>query len=164
MKAYRYEARNRADRKFNTCGREKNPNAVKFFASNLEYAQNYRFATCAETGERYECQLIEAEIAVNLFDMQSGFRTLKAFAAFKAEQERISVENAKMLIKWEKKASERKKLQNIIENGVDLKVDAIVACNEFQDLSDFEFQNILVAELKEMGFDGYYTKNEIAIF
>jgi len=36
--------------------------------------------------------------------------------------------------------------------------------NEFQELSDFERQNELVAELKALGFDGYTTKNEIAIF
>ena len=37
-------------------------------------------------------------------------------------------------------------------------------CNEFQPLSDFERQNELVAELKALGFDGYTTNNEIAIF
>lgn len=37
-------------------------------------------------------------------------------------------------------------------------------CNEFQPLSDFERQNELVAELKALGFNGYTTNNEIAIF
>ena len=36
--------------------------------------------------------------------------------------------------------------------------------NEFQTLSDFDRQNELVAELKTLGFDGYTTNNEIAIF
>jgi len=36
--------------------------------------------------------------------------------------------------------------------------------NEFQPLSDFDRQNELVAELKALGFDGYTTNNEIAIF
>jgi hypothetical protein len=34
----------------------------------------------------------------------------------------------------------------------------------FQALSDFENQNTLIAELTAAGFDGYITRDEIAIF
>ena len=43
MKAFRYNSENRSDRKYNNCGKEKNPNAVKFYASNMDYANNYKF-------------------------------------------------------------------------------------------------------------------------
>lgn len=41
---------------------------------------------------------------------------------------------------------------------------ASLKSQEFQDLSDFNTQIELVSELKALGFTGYTTKNEIAIF
>lgn len=60
------------------------------------------------------------------------------------------------LEKWAKHIDDLKnREQELISN---------LFCNEFQPLSDFNRQNELVAELKALGFDGYTTNNEIAIF
>ena len=42
MKAFRYNAPKREDRKFNTTGMEKNPNKLNYYASNLQYAEAYK--------------------------------------------------------------------------------------------------------------------------
>lgn len=65
-----------------------------------------------------------------------------------------------------KKASERKMWANQIDQLKNREQELIsnLFANEFQPLSDFARQNELVAELKSLGFDGYTTKNEIAIF
>jgi DNA-directed RNA polymerase specialized sigma subunit len=65
-----------------------------------------------------------------------------------------------------KKASDKKMWANQIEQLKNREQELIsnLFANEFQPLSDFEIQNELVAELKALGFDGYTTKNEIAIF
>ena len=65
-----------------------------------------------------------------------------------------------------KKASERKMWAKHIDDLKDREQELIsnLFCNEFQPLSDFERQNELVAELKALGFNGYATSNEIAIF
>ena len=78
MKAYRYNAKKREDRKFNNCGEEKNPNNVQFYATNLTYADRYKNVT-SECGEvLYECELEIADIEnVNLFDMNANFQKQK---------------------------------------------------------------------------------------
>jgi hypothetical protein len=65
-----------------------------------------------------------------------------------------------------KKASERKMWANQIDQLKKREQELIsnLFANEFQPLSDFARQNDLGVELKSLGFDGYTTKNEIAIF
>jgi Txe/YoeB family toxin of Txe-Axe toxin-antitoxin module len=65
-----------------------------------------------------------------------------------------------------KKAKERKMWANQIEQLKNREQELVsnLISNEFQTLSDFERQNELVAELKALGFEGYNTNNEIAIF
>ncbi len=36
--------------------------------------------------------------------------------------------------------------------------------SEFQDLSDFDIQNDLISELTDLGYNGYHTNKEVAIF
>ena len=63
-------------------------------------------------------------------------------------------------------AGERKMWVKAIAN-LEKREDELIStlkADEFQQLSDFSRQNELVAELKAAGFDGYVTKNEIAIF
>src|SRR5690554_2065956 len=80
MKAYRYNSKSRNDRKFNTCGMEKNPNNLKFYASNLKYVENYKYVymDCGEV--LYECDLEIIEVDVEgLFDMNANFESLDTY-------------------------------------------------------------------------------------
>lgn len=166
MIAYRYNCQNRIDRKFNNCGREKNPNSVRFYASNMDYAARYQFIHDEEGNVVYECELEVTEVSGNLFDMAAGYASLAAY------RQMVDSIVGKMLADYTKfrdtakTAKERKMFQGFIDGLAKEEasiVDGLVS-REFQDLSDFELQNTLVAELKSMGFDGYFTKNEIAIF
>lgn len=47
---------------------------------------------------------------------------------------------------------------------IEKELAANLFANEFQELSDFKYQDILLAELKDAGFVGYFTKNEVALF
>ena len=166
MIAYRYNAKNRNDRNLNNCGREKNPNAVRFYASNMAYASKYQFIHDEEGNVVYECELEVTEVSGNLFDMAAGYASL---AAYRQLVDSIVVKMRADYIKFRdtaKSAKERKMFQGFIDGLVN-EEDSVVRGlfdREFQDLSDFELQNTLVAELKSIGFDGYFTKNEIAIF
>jgi len=166
MIAYRYNAKNRNDRNFNNCGREKNPNAVRFYASNMAYASKYQFIHDEEGNVVYECELEVTEVSGNLFDMAAGYASL---AAYRQLVDSIVGKMRADYIKFRdtaKSAKERKMFQGFIDRLVN-EEDSVVRGlfdREFQDLSDFELQNTLVAELKSIGFDGYFTKNEIAIF
>ena len=79
MKGYRYNAKQRTDRKFNTTGREKNPNNVRFFARTLEAAEPYRIIYDEDGFELYECELQVEEIEGNFFDMEANFRSLNTY-------------------------------------------------------------------------------------
>jgi hypothetical protein len=169
MKVFRYEAKNRTDRKYNNCGREKNPMQLKFWASNLDYAKKYQFIKDASGDVVYECELVTAEISadVKLFDMEVNFTTLKVY------QDEVATQVASLRNIWAKeieaaKTAKNRKFYQAKFDGVEL--DVITSLNrslnmlDFQTLSDFENQFVLVAELKARGFDGYKTKNEVVIF
>ena len=79
MKGYRYNAKQRTDRKFNTTGREKNPNNVRFFARTLEAAEPYRIIYDEDGFELYECELQVEEVEGNFFDMEANFRSLNTY-------------------------------------------------------------------------------------
>lgn len=167
MKAFRYNSEKREDRKFNNCGLEKNPNAVKFYASNMDYADNYKNISNADGEVVYECSLEVVEIEnVNLFDMAQNFKSLSTFNNYIAIQIGAQMRDYTRFMSDAKKASDRKMWAKQIDELKNREVELIsnLVSNEFQPLSDFERQNELLAELKSLGFDGYYTKNEIAIF
>ena len=167
MKAFRYNSENRSDRKYNTCGMEKNPNAVKFYASNMDYANNYKFIYNEDGEAISECSLEVVEIeGVNLFDMSNNFKSLSTYNNYIASEIGAQMRDYTLFMNNAKKASERKMWANQIEQLKNREQELIsnLISNEFQTLSDFERQNELVAELKALGFNGYATNNEIAIF
>jgi hypothetical protein len=167
MKAFRYNSENRADRKYNNCGMEKNPNAVNFYASNMAYADNYKFIY-SDAGEIIaECTLEVVEVEnANPFDMAQNFKLLTTYNNYIAFEIGAQMRDYTRFMNDAKKASERKMWANQIDQLKNREQELIsdLFANEFQPLSDFARQNELVAELKSLGFDGYTTKNEIAIF
>ena len=167
MQAYRYNTKYREDRKFNLTGREKNPNRVKFYSSNLLYAERYKYVYYPDGDINYECELEIKEIdSVRLFDMQKDFASLKAYKAFVRDQIEIQHKDFTLFLEKSKTTKDINFWQNEIEKLQSKETEIIkyLIDNEFQSLSDFEYQNILVKELKQMGLDGYFTKNEVAIF
>ena len=167
MKAFRYNSENRSDRKYNNCGKEKNPNAVKFYASNMKYADNYKYIYSDAGYVVAECSLEVVEIeGVNLFDMANNFKSLSTYNNYIASEIGAQMRDYTRFMNNAKKASERKMWEKQIDALKNREQELIsnLFCNEFQPLSDFERQNELVAELKAHGFDGYTTNNEIAIF
>ena len=167
MKAFRYNSENRADRKFNTCEMEKNPNAVKFYASNMAYADNYKYIY-SDAGEIVaECTLEVVEVEnVNLFDMAQNFKSLTTYNNYIASEIGEQMKDYTRFMNNAKKASERKMWTKQIDQLKNREQELIsnLFANEFQPLSDFARQNELISELKSFGFNGYTTKNEIAIF
>jgi len=167
MTGYRYNAEKRTDRMFNTCGREKNPGAVKFYATNIAYAERYKDVYNEDGELLYTCSLEVTEINdVTLFDMAANFSQLSTYKMFvTAHIAKITADYEKFIAQA-KKASERKmwatKIKELANEEKNI-VANLLRC-EFQLLSDFELQNELVSELKAKGYDGYFTTNEIAIF
>ena len=167
MKAYRYNCTDRNLRGFNNCGKEKNPNAIKFYASNLDYAKKYDTIYDADGYEVEKCTLEVVELpSLNLFDMVANHESLSTYQSYRAEKKSIFTSEFEYHVANAKNAKQRKMFANTLAN-----IDAfteqqmdVVRKGEFQSLSDFEIQNDLVAELKSIGFDGYFTNNEIAIF
>ena len=167
MKLFRYNTINRKDRSFNNCGEEKNPNAVNFYASNVSYAERYKnvYNNCGEVV--YECQLevIELSDDLRLFDMNANYVTLSTYKKYvNSKIERMHSIYTRNLNEA-KKSSERKMWQQFLDQ-LDVEAENITSSlisTEFQALSDFSLQNELVAELKSLGFDGYFTTNEVAI-
>jgi hypothetical protein len=167
MQVFRYNARQRKDRKFNTCSREKNPMAVRFYATNMAYAERYRFV-CNEEGEViYECDLEVADVdTTNLYDMASNYKSLATFRNFVAESNDIMLKDYTEFLNAAKTVKERKMWAKQIAQleSNDAYYVQQLRQQEFQQLSDFNRQCELVAELKAMGFDGYFTDNEVAVF
>jgi DNA-directed RNA polymerase specialized sigma subunit len=146
---------------------EKNPNAVKFYASNMDYANNYKFVYNEDGEVIAESALEVVEIEnVNLFDMANNFKSLTTYNNYIASEIGTQMRDYTRFMNNAKKASERKMWAKQIDELKNREQELIsnLFCNEFQPLSDFEIQNELVAELKALGFYGYTTNNEIAIF
>lgn len=168
MKAYRYNAKQREHRKFNNCGREKNPNGIRFYASTLEHAEAYKHTHTTDGDNWYECELEVVEIAedTKLFQMDVCFAqlaTYKNYISSTIRKEQESYERYLMNAKTRKDMKLWTRLLNELE-GREQELRSTLRGEEFQFLSDYERQNELVSELKSMGYVGYTTKNEIAIF
>lgn len=168
MKGFRYNAKERTDRKFNTCGREKNPMKIRFFATSLENAEPYRYVYWQDGDIAYECELQTEEINAKLFDMEANFRSLDTYKSYVAEK--LSEMRKDYVANLEAASSKKSKKMwseaiALIDNGKEEENFAEYLKREsFQMLSDFERQVSLVAELKSLGFEGYKTKKEIALF
>jgi hypothetical protein len=167
MEVYRYNTKNRQDRNFNNCGEEKNPNAVSFYATNMAYADNYKFIYNEDGEVALECNLEVAIVdATNLFDMNKNFYSLTSYSNYINSQVEKQMNDYTNFMNNSKKLSDKKMWANQIEalknRGEEL--TSTLISNEFQTLSDFSRQNELVSELKNLGFDGYKTKNEVVIF
>lgn len=167
MKGYRYNTNDRSDRKYNNCGMEKNPNAIKFYATNMEYADNYKYIINDDGEQVSECSLEVVEIdGVNLFNMSEDFKSLTTYQNYISEEIGRQRSDYTEFMNDAKSHKERKMWEDQIAQ-LDKREESLISTlvhNEFQPLSDFERQNELVDELKSLGFDGYITKNEIAIF
>lgn len=155
MKGFRYNCKKREDRKFNTLGREKNPNGLKFYGKTMEYVNDYRFILDQNNEVAYECSLEIKEINnISLFDMENNFTSLSTFNLYVDQQVNIAQSNALFFAR----VSGKKPVSTNLDQ---IKLSAKTM--DFQNLSDFDIQNDLVAELKNLGFDGYETKNEIVL-
>lgn len=166
MKGFRYNAEKREDRKFNTCGEEKNPNQVKFYATNMAYAENYRYIHSEDGEVIAECTLEVMEIEnVKLFDMGANYSTLNAYRMVIDREIGAQLRAYTDYMNNAKKPKERKMWAAQIDalQNREAEIAKRLVSEEFQQLSDFQTQNVLVAELKAMGYDGYITQNEIAI-
>ena len=168
MKAtvYRYNAKDRKDRHFNNCSSEKNPNMVKFYARNMDYADKYRYIYDNDGDVWYECELEVVEIEGNFFNMVENFASLSAYRNYiseKVEEMRRGYTDSRDSSKTKK---DKAMFQGFLDNLANEEANLIgyLHSSEFQALSDFARQNELIAELTAMGFDGYYTDNEIAVF
>ena len=166
MKGYRYNAKQRTDRKFNTTGREKNPNNVRFFARTLEAAEPYRIIYDEDGFELYECELQVEEVEGNFFDMEANFRSLETYKQYINAEVGMQLRDYTEFRNNAKTAKEKKHWDKMIaelDNRED-ELNSALPHSKFQALSDFENQNTLIAELTAAGFDGYITRDEIAIF
>ena len=178
MQLFRYNTKNRADRKFNTTGREKNPLALKFYANNLSYADRYKEVYTEDGDLAYTCDLEVAQLPenANLFDMVNCFESLTTFKNFVAKNAAERQNDLALLFRLNpaptkgiKKINAYKEWVAMMQNNATLEqtkkdVVAVLQNTEFQELSDYEVQIELVAELKSLGYNGYKTKNEIALF
>ena len=166
MKAYRYNTKKREDRKFNTSGREKNPNNIRFFARSLESAEPYRIVRDEEGFELYECELQAEEIEGNFFDMEANFRSLNTYKNYINAEVGMQLRDYTEFRDAAKTAKDKKHWNKMIAEltGRENELIAALQKTNFQFLSDGENQSTLIAELKSAGFDGYITRDEIAIF
>lgn len=159
MKVYRYNTE-RNNRAFNNTGEEKNPNMVKFYATNLDYVEKYNSTD-------FDCTLEVSEVSTeNLFDMANDFKTLNTYNKYIANEIGSQMRDYTRFMNEAKKVKERKMWANQIEQLKERENELIsfLISTEFQSLSDFQLQNDLVAELTSKGYNGYITKNEVAIF
>jgi len=167
MKAYRYNTEKREDRGYNRTGVEKNPNNVKFYAKTLEYADKYKYIY-SDAGELVdECTMEVAEVDdTNLFDMVNNFRELNSYKNYIFSTIELQKKDYTFFMNKAKKARERKMWASAIDNLKNREEELVKGLlnQEFQQLSDFEAQNELVSELKGLGYNGYKTTKEIALF
>lgn len=169
MKAYRYNSKKRSDRKFNTTGREKNPNGILFYATTLEYAENYKYVYFENGDVNYECELEIVEIEnENLFDMEQNVGSLAVFHKYMENTLSRQRSDYELFFNSATTKKEKKMWQKNIDNtnnGVFYaEILESLRKHDFQFLSDFDAQTSLIDELKKIGFRGYFTKKEIAIF
>lgn len=166
MKAYRYNTKKREDRKFNTSGREKNPNNIRFFARSLEAAEPYRIIRDEEGFEMYECELQVENTQGRFFEMERDFSSLNTYKMYIDAEIGGQLRDYTEFRNAAKTAKERKHWDKMIAELSNREAELVAALQRtnFQFLSDGELQHTLISELKAAGFDGYITRDEVAIF
>src|SRR5690606_14685447 len=145
MKGYRYNAKQRTDRKFNTTGREKNPNNIRFFARTLEAAEPYRIIYDEDGFELYECELQVEEVEGNFFDMEANFRSLETYKQYINAEVGIQLRDYTEFRNNAKTAKDKKHWDKMIAD-LDNRENELISSlqhTNFQALSDFEYQNTL---------------------
>lgn len=166
-KVFRYNTNKREDRKFNTTGEEKNPNNIGYYAKTMEYADKYKNIYDEDGELNYTAKLEEKVIDTkNLFDMEKDFKELKTYRNFIDSQIEIQRRDYTIFLNKAKTAKEKKLWETQIKNlkNREKELTFRLQLTNFQSLSDFHLQNLLVEELKSKGFRGYETKYEFAIF
>ena len=115
----------------------------------------------------YECELETVEIEdANLFDMAKLYHTTEVYKTYINDTIGRQLKDYSRFL-LEAKTKKDKKLWTAQIENLSSREEEIVhslIANEFQALSDFEYQHILVVELKSKGFNGYFTANEIVLF
>ena len=142
MKVYRYNAKNRTDRSYNNCSSEKNPNQIKFYATNLDYAERYRYIMNEDGDVIYECELQIDELkGVNLFDMNENFLSLKSYKKYIESKISKELNDYTHFMNNAKDSKTRKMWENAIEDLKNRENEIIVFLKntEFQPLSDFSY-------------------------
>jgi len=164
MKVYRYNCKDRLDRHFNTTGREKNPNMVKFYATSLENAEGYKYIYNRAGEVIYECQLETEDVSgIKLFDMEANaaqLTTYKNYITEKADEQRPMILK---LISEEKRKSQRAYFEQSLAS-LEQDIHQTLVMHQFQFLSNYERQTELINELRALGFEGYFTTKEVAVF
>ncbi len=164
--AYRYDAKQREDRDFNRTGREKNINAVRFYARSLEYAEKYKTIYDERGYEIYDCELETIEVNANLFDMERGYDSLNTFTKWLDDKVGVARRGYEDLLNRATTKRDKEMWAKEIANLDEYKEGRIshLKAQSFQGLSDYEYQTLLIAELTAKGYEGYYTEKEIALF
>lgn len=169
MKVYRYNAKNREDRRYNCTGREKNPNNVQFYATSLEAVKPYKYVYDADGDVDYECELEIREIEANLFDMENNSQNLTTYRKYVDSKIGTMRSDYEFYLNQAIEAKDKKRIKMYkgfifdLDNE-EINLIKILKSENFQGLSDYELQNDLIAELRTLGFEGYITNEEVAIF
>ena len=163
---YRYNPKSRNHRHFNRLGKEKNPKKIKFYARSLNYANRYKNIVDKDGDVVYEADLEVENIHANLFDMDKDYKSLKTYKYYIKNQIDAQKKDYKYYLENSKTVKD-KKFWTAQINGLKNRESELIKFlihSEFQSLSDFNMQNKLIPEVKKLGYEGYFTKNEIAIF
>lgn len=164
---FRYEAKKREDRLFNTTGKEKNPNNFQYYAKNKKYAENYKYIYTRDGDVLYECELKSKKVStVGLFNMTENYKELQTYKDYIDKE--VSVQRrdyTKFLNNAKTKSDKELWIRSLKElDNREKELTDILFNQEFQSLSDFERQNQLLKELRKKGYKGYFTKNELVLF
>lgn len=167
MLLYRYNCE-RSLRRFNRCGKEKNPNQFKYYSKTLEYANEYKNIYDSNGYLTHTCELEIIEIEIGkLFNMVENFRQLEVYKNYIKNDINQLIEHytsfkANAKLKREQKRWDKLILE-LLDGTRETQLINGLKSAEFQYLSDFENQNQLLAELKTLDYSGYETKKEVVI-
>ncbi|MFV0468661.1 MAG: hypothetical protein ACK5MK_07015 [Dysgonomonas sp.] len=134
----------------------------------MEYAENYKYLYNKKGDIIEECTLEVDEIDESqLFDMQANYIMLDAFKNYISETVASEYQSYLNHAENADTRSKRKMFLNFANKTLKMRAKELefyISKRQFQDISDFENQHRLVAEIKALGFSGYQTEKEVAIF
>lgn len=176
--AIRYDVPDRTMRKFNTTGREKNPLRVEFWARNEKTADNYKdvydidgfnLSELNKDNPNFQTTRTDGKISGKFLNLPEGYKKTKAYKDLENEWKRAYFRDA-MSESMSKVGNTKKNQQSASKlfhsnmANLDKDISYNMLADDYASLSNFDRQNILAEELKDNGFDGYVTENEIAVF